>query len=245
MAKSDMIFGIRSVIEAIEAGKEVDKVLIKSDIAGELVLELLEKLKGSNIVVQRVPQERLNRVTQKNHQGVIAYISPVNYQPIEEVIAMTYEQGRSPLILILDQITDVRNFGAIARTAEIAGVDAIVIPAKGSVTINADSVKTSAGALMNIPVCRSMSLVSTIRYIKQSGIQIIAASEKAEMRYTSTDLTIPTAIVMGAEDKGVSTPVMALVDTTMSLPQYGTISSLNVSVAAGIIIYEALRQRGL
>lgn len=238
-----MIFGIRAVAEAISAGKEVDKILIRKDLSGELAGELFALIKGSDIVVQRVPQEKLNSITRKNHQGVIAFISPINYQPIEEIVASLYEQGKVPFVLVLDHLTDVRNFGAIARTAECAGVDAIIIPSKGSVSVTADAVKTSAGALMNIPVCRVASLYNTVKYLKSSGLQVLGASEKATKNYTDADMTLPLALVMGAEDKGISTEILSLVDTSVSLPQYGKIASLNVSVAAGVMIYEVLRQR--
>lgn len=238
-----MIFGIRAVAEAISAGKEVDKILIRKDLSGELAGELFEMLRGSNIVVQRVPQEKLNSITRKNHQGVIAFISPINYQPIEEIVASLYEQGKVPFILVLDHLTDVRNFGAIARTAECAGVDAIIIPSKGSVSVTADAVKTSAGALMNIPVCRVQSLYGCVKYLKECGLQVVGASEKSNINYTNADMTTPLALVMGAEDKGISTEILSLADTTVSLPQYGKIASLNVSVAAGVMIYEVLRQR--
>lgn len=244
MAKdSDMIFGIRAVTEAIEAGKEIDKIIVKTDLSGELSGELFSLLKERGITAQRLPLERLNYITRKNHQGVIAFISPVNYQPLEEIVASVYERGEVPLILVLDHITDVRNFGAIARTAECAGVHAVVIPSRGSVSVTADAVKTSAGALMTLPVCRPQSLTDAVKYMKSCGLQVLAASEKADERYTSADMGVPTVLVMGAEDKGVSDQVLALVDKTISLPQYGTIASLNVSVAAGVIIYEALRQR--
>ena len=240
---SDMIFGIRAVAEAISAGKEVDKILIRKDLSGELATELFALIKGTDITVQRVPQEKLNSITRKNHQGVIAFISPIHYQPVDEIIASLYEQGRVPFFLVLDHLTDVRNFGAIARTAECAGVDAIIIPSKGSVSVTADAVKTSAGALMNIPVCRVPSLYNTVKNLKASGLQVLGASEKATKDYTEADMTLPLALVMGAEDKGISTEILSLVDTTVSLPQYGKIASLNVSVAAGIMIYEVLRQR--
>lgn len=238
-----MIFGIRAVAEAISAGKEVDKILIRKDLTGELAGELFEMLRGSNIVVQRVPQEKLNSITRKNHQGVIAFISPINYQPVEEIVASLYEQGKVPFIIVLDHLTDVRNFGAIARTAECAGVDAIIIPSKGSVSVTADAVKTSVGALMNIPVCRVQSLYNCVKYLKDCGLRIMGASEKSNINYTDADMTTPLALVMGAEDKGISTEILSLTDTTVSLPQYGKIASLNVSVAAGVMIYEVLRQR--
>lgn len=243
--REDMVFGIRAVIEAVEAGKEIDRVLLKRDFSGELAGELLTVLKNAGIRPQRVPVEKLNAITRKNHQGVIAYISPVNYQPLEEIIASVYDKGETPFIVVLDHITDVRNFGAIARTAECAGVHAVVIPSRGSVSVTADAVKTSAGALLTLPVCRPRSLEDAVKYMKSCGLQIITASEKADKTYTEADMTLPTAIIMGAEDKGVSPSLTVLSDNSISLPQFGKIASLNVSVATGILLYEVVRQRKL
>lgn len=241
--REDMVFGIRAVIEAVEAGKEIDRVLLKRDFSGELAGELFAVLKDNGIRPQRVPVEKLNVITRKNHQGVIAYISPVNYQPIEEIIASVYDRGETPFIVVLDHITDVRNFGAIARTAECAGVHAVVIPSRGSVTVTADAVKTSAGALLTLPVCRPKSLEDAVKYMKSCGLQIVTASEKASTNYTKADMTLPTAIIMGAEDKGVSATLSAISDVAVSMPQFGKIASLNVSVATGILLYEVVRQR--
>lgn len=241
--REDMVFGIRAVIEAVEAGKEIDRVLLKRDSSGELAGELFAVLKDNGIRPQRVPVEKLNAITRKNHQGVIAYISPVNYQPIEEIIASVYDRGETPFIVVLDHITDVRNFGAIARTAECAGVHAVVIPSRGSVTVTADAVKTSAGALLTLPVCRPKSLEDAVKYMKSCGLQIVTASEKASTNYTKADMTLPTAIIMGAEDKGVSATLSAISDVAVSMPQFGKIASLNVSVATGILLYEVVRQR--
>lgn len=241
--REDMVFGIRAVIEAVEAGKEIDRVLLKRDFSGELAGELFAVLKDNGIRPQRVPVEKLNAITRKNHQGVIAYISPVNYQPIEEIIASVYDRGETPFIVVLDHITDVRNFGAIARTAECAGVHAVVIPSRGSVTVTADAVKTSAGALLTLPVCRPKSLEDALKYMKSCGLQIVTASEKASTNYTKADMTLPTAIIMGAEDKGVSATLSAISDVAVSMPQFGKIASLNVSVATGILLYEVVRQR--
>lgn len=238
-----MVFGIRAVIEAVEAGKEIDRVLLKRDFSGELAGELFAVLKDNGIRPQRVPVEKLNAITRKNHQGVIAYISPVNYQPLEEIIASVYDRGETPFIVVLDHITDVRNFGAIARTAECAGVHAVVIPSRGSVTVTADAVKTSAGALLTLPVCRPKSLEDAVKYMKSCGLQIVTASEKASTNYTKADMTLPTAIIMGAEDKGVSATLSAISDVAVSMPQFGKIASLNVSVATGILLYEVVRQR--
>ncbi len=238
-----MIFCTRAIIEDIEADKEIDKLLLRKDLQGDLSKELIVLAKNRGITVQRVPSERLDRYTRKNHQGAIAFLSAISYEHIEDIVPFLYEEGKDPFILLLDGITDVRNFGAIARTCEVAGVDAIVIPAKGSVTVNADAVKTSAGALLKIPVCKEPNLTDVIKYLKNSGIKVVAASERSSQLYTATDYTGPIAIVMGAEDTGVSTENLRLVDEMVKIPQYGTIGSLNVSVAAGILIYEAIRQR--
>lgn len=243
--EKDMIFGIRAVIEAVQAGKEIDKVLMRRDMTSELTRELFSVLNGIEVPVQKVPIEKLNKITMKNHQGVIAFISPVTYQRIEDIIPTIYEEGRMPFIVVLDGITDVRNFGAIARTCECAGVDAIVVPLKGGAALNGDAVKTSAGALLSIPVCREANLGNAIKYLSNSGLRIVAASEKSEKNYTKTSAAEPIAIVMGAEDFGVSPDHLRLCDEMLSIPMLGAIDSLNVSVAAGVLIYEVVRQRQL
>lgn len=242
-SSGDYIFGTRAVIEAVKAGKDIDKILVKKNIESELVSELFAELKGLEIPIQRVPVEKLNRITMKNHQGVIAYISAVTYQKIEDIIPSLYEEGKTPFILLLDGITDVRNFGAIARTCECAGVDAIVVPSTNSAGINADAIKTSAGALHKLPVCRERSLKEAIIYLKNSGVKVIAASEKSSDIYTGIDYNVPIAIVMGAEDTGVAAEHLRICDDLVKLPMQGSIASLNVSVAAGVLIYEVLRQR--
>ncbi len=238
-----MIFGIRAVIEAVQAGKEIDKILVRRELQSDLSKELFSVLKGSDIPVQRVPAERLDRFTRKNHQGVIAFISAITYHKLEDIIPFVYEQGKSPFIVLLDGITDVRNFGAIARTCECAGVDAIVIPSKGSVTVNADAMKTSAGALHVIPVCKEKSINEAIRFLKDSGVLVVAATEKATDNYTGVTYDGPVAIVMGAEDTGVSMDNLRICDQMVKIPQFGTIGSLNVSVATSILVYEVVRQR--
>ena len=245
MKESEMVFGIRAVIEAIQAEKEIDKVLVRRDLQGELAKELLELARERMIQVQRVPSERLDRYTRKNHQGVIAFMSAVIYQHLEDILPSIYEEGRDPFIVLLDGVTDVRNFGAIARTCECAGVDAIVIPAKGSATVNADAIKTSAGALHVIPVCKEKSINSAIRFLQQSGVRVYAASEKSADIYTHVCYDGPTAIIMGAEDTGVSAENLRICDGMIKIPQFGTIGSLNVSVASSILIYEVVRQRML
>lgn len=242
--KNEMIFGVRAVIEAIQAGKEIDRILIKRDIQSDLSKELFAVVKGTMIPVQRVPVERINRITRKNHQGVVAFISSITYQKTEDIVPILFEQGKNPLLIMLDGITDVRNFGAIARTCECAGVDAIVIPSKNSVSANADAIKTSAGALYKLPVCREQNLTQTIKFLKDSGFKIVAATEKGDYDYTKANYNDPVCIIMGAEDTGVPYEHLALCDEWIKIPMLGTIESLNVSVAAGILIYEAVKQRG-
>ena len=241
--KNEMIFGLRAVIEAIQAGKEIDKILIRKDIQSELSKELFAAIKNTTVPVQKVPIERLNRITRKNHQGVVAFISPVTYQRTEDLVPFLFEQGKTPLFIMLDGVTDVRNFGAIARTCECAGVDAIIIPSKNSVSVNADAIKTSAGALHTLPVCREHNLVGTVKYLKESGFRIVAATEKGDYDYTEANYKDPLCIIMGAEDTGVSYDNLALCDEWVKIPLFGNIESLNVSVAAGILIYEAVKQR--
>ncbi len=243
LERDEYIFGIRPVIEAIEAGKEIDKVLLRKDLQGELAKELFDVIHRYGIVTQRVPADKIDRITRKNHQGVLAILSAVSYDSLENLVPRLYEEGRMPFLVILDGVTDVRNFGAIARTCECAGADAIVIPRKGGVSVCGDAVKTSAGALNYLPVCREKSIVNAVKFLKDNGYQIVGASEKATMNYTEGDYAGPVAIVMGAEDVGIDPGVLRQCDTLVSIPQNGRIGSLNVSVAAGILIYEVVRQR--
>lgn len=238
-----MIFGTRAVIEAIQAGKEVDKILMRRDLQNDLSRELFNIVKTTNIPVQRVPQEKLDRLTRKNHQGVIAFISAVTYQTLEDIVPFLYEEGKVPLILLLDGITDVRNFGAIARTCECAGADAIVIPTHNSVSVNADAVKTSAGALMSLPVCKEQSITEAIKFLQNCGYKVFAATEKATQDYTASDFSVPTAIVMGGEDRGISMDNLRICDEMIKIPILGSIGSLNVSAAAAVLMYEVVRQR--
>ena len=245
MGDKNFIFGIRTVIEAVNADKEIDKVLIKTGLNNELSSELFVLLRERGIPYQFVPEQKINRVTRKNHQGVLAFISPVTFYNIEETVTRLFEEGKNPLIIVLDGITDVRNFGAIVRVAECAGVDAILIPTKASVQINADAVKTSAGALHHVTICRTNNLIKSISNIKNSGLQIMSATEKASENYYTTDFKNPTAIIMGAEDKGISKELLKISDYLIKIPIFGNIKSLNVSVSAGILIYEAVKQREL
>ncbi|HAN18606.1 MAG: 23S rRNA (guanosine(2251)-2'-O)-methyltransferase RlmB [Bacteroidetes bacterium GWC2_33_15] len=241
--ETEFIFGIRSVIEAIKADKLIDKLMIRRGLTGELSHELLNLVKEYQIPYQLVPNERINRVTQKNHQGVVAFISPIEFQNIEQIVPSLFEAGKTPLLVILDKVTDVRNFGAITRTCECAAANAIIIPEKGSARISGDAVKTSAGALHKIPVCRVQNLAQTIKFLKSSGIQVVAATEKAADLYYEIDFSLPTAILLGAEDKGVEVEYLRISDKLVKIPVLGEIESLNVSVAAGILMYEAVKQR--
>ncbi len=238
-----MIFGIRAVIEAIEAGKDIDRLLIKKDLQGDLSRELFAAMKGLDIPVQRVPIEKLNRITRKNHQGVIAFTTQITYQHVSDLVPTIFEQGRDPFFVLLDGVTDVRNFGAIARTCECAGADAIIIPSKNSVSVNADAIKTSAGALHTLPVCRENQISQTLKYLKNCGIRIAAATEKGDLDYTRGNYSGPVCLVMGAEDKGIPQEHLALCDEWVRIPILGHIQSLNVSVAAGVLIYEIVKQR--
>lgn len=243
MDKNDYIYGIRPVIEAIEAGKDIDKVLVKKDLSGDLINELYELVKRYRILIQRVPLEKINRITRKNHQGVLAVLSSVTYSNISNVMPEIYENGRMPFLVALDGITDVRNFGAIARTCECAGVDAVVIPERHSVSVSGDAMKTSAGALNYLQVCRERSMQGALEYLKKNGCKIVGASGKTKKTYTDVDYSVPTVIVMGSEDTGMTPEVEAVCDELVTIPEYGQINSLNVSVAAGIMMYEVVRQR--
>jgi len=239
----NMIFGLRPIIEALKSGKQIDKLLVQNGLKNELFGEMMSLLKKHNVVYQYVPVEKLNRLTSKNHQGVVGYISSIEYSKIEKVLPMVFDAGKTPLILILDRITDVRNFGAIARTAECVGVDAIVIPARGAAQINADAIKTSTGALHKIPVCKEDNLKDVILYLRESGLQVIACTEKTTDMYYAQDYTLPVAIMMGSEEDGISPEFLKLADAHAKIPLMGKIGSLNVSVAAGVILYEAVKQR--
>lgn len=243
MAKDNFIYGIRPVIEAVKSGKEIDKILIQAGLKGEGIRQLQHLIRELDIPFQFVPIDKLNRLSHQNHQGVIAYISEISYHSLDSVIPFIYEQGRIPLLLALDRITDVRNFGAIARTAECAGTDAIIIPAKGSAMINSDAIKTSAGALYKLPVCRSQDMKESIRFLKNSGIRLFAATEKAGSLYTSVDFTMPMVLILGSEENGISEEYLKMTDERIRIPLQGEIGSLNVSVTAGILLFEILRQR--
>ncbi len=240
---NQQVFGIRAVIEAIDSGKEIESLYIQKGISGDLFRELKKRIDQLEIKYQYVPVEKLNRLTPKNHQGVVAFISPISFHKVEDLIPFIYENGETPLLLVLDRITDVRNFGALARTAECAGVHGIIIPLKESAAIHSDSIKTSAGALFKIPVCRVHSLKKAVEYMQESGLQVIGCTEKNDESLYTVDFTVPSAVVMGSEEDGISNELMRILDRFAKIPLKGEIESLNVSVAAGVVLYEAVRQR--
>lgn len=239
----NFIFGLHPINEAIKTGKEINKVLVKNNLSTSTAQELIAEIRRKGINIQYVPQEKLDKICKHKHQGIIAYISPIKYQNLEEIIIKTQNENKLPLILILDGITDVRNFGAIARTGECAGISAIVIPSSGSAKISEEAIKTSAGALYNIPICKMDNLVDTVLLLNQMDIEVIAITEKAERLIYELDLTIPCALILGSEDKGISNTLIKRADKKAKIPMYGKTSSLNVSVSAALVIYEAIRQR--
>ena len=241
--EKNYIFGIRAIIEAVEAGKTIDKLFIQKGLHNDLFAELWKLVREKRINYKHVPLEKINRLTRKNHQGVFAFISPIDFHNIEDVIPKLYEEGKNPLVLVLDRITDVRNFGAIARTAECAGVDTILIPEQNAAAINADAIKTSAGALHKVTVCRTWNLKLALQFMKESGIQLIGCTEKTQDDMYKPDYTTPTAIIIGSEEDGVSPEFLKMCDARAKIPMNGKIASLNVSVATGVILYEAIRQR--
>lgn len=244
MQNEHQIFGIRAIIEAIQAGKEIDKVFIQKEAQGDLMQELMKTLKKNNVNFSYVPVEKLNKLSKfNNHQGAVASIAPIKFVTMEELVEGVLENKQNPLFLILDQLSDARNFGAIIRTAECTGVDGIIIQKQGSAPVNGDTVKTSAGAVFNIPICKVDHIKDAVFYLQGSGITTVAATEKTENNIYDIDFTKGIAIIMGSEDKGVNPSVLKIIDEKAKLPMYGTISSLNVSVACGAFLYEAVRQR--
>ncbi len=243
--KQEMIYGIHPVIEAINSDKEVEKVLVQKGLQSSTLKELMALLKERDVPYQFVPPEKINRVSRKNHQGVIAFVSPIHFFNIENLMPGIYEQGREPFILVLDRITDVRNFGAVLRTAECSGVDAVVIPSKNTAQLNSDTIKSSAGAIFKVPVCRSDNLKTTLDFLKNSGLKVVASTEKSESTLFDPKLTGPLAIIMGSEGDGVSEEYLKRSDLKVKIPILGEIESLNVSVATGVILYEVVRQRAL
>lgn len=240
---NNLLYGIRPVIEAIQAGREIDRLMLQTGLKGEQLPELRKLLNENNIPFQYVPVEKLNRITRANHQGVVCFVSPIAFQPIENLLMSVYEKGETPLFLMLDRITDVRNLGAIARSAECAGVHGLIIPDRGGAPISSDAMKTSAGALSVLPVHRSSNLKITLDYLKESGLSIVAASEKGDMPYYETTYREPMVLIMGSEEDGVSPEYLRRCDKVVNIPMRGTIGSLNVSVAAGILLFEIMKSQ--
>jgi 23S rRNA (guanosine2251-2'-O)-methyltransferase len=237
----DFVFGTQSVLETLRSNQEIDKIILQKEIKHFDEIELIARQRG--VPIQRVPAEKLGRITMKNHQGAIAFVSPVNFAKLSNVVTDTFEKGEVPLVLMLDRVTDVRNFGAICRSAECSGVHALVIPTRGGAQLNGDAMKTSSGALNFIPVCRETDLINTVTYLKNSGFQVVACTEKTNETMYSSDYSVPTAIVMGSEEDGISDAILKLCDHKVKIPLKGRVESLNVSVATAIILYEVVRQR--
>ena len=242
MEKNTEIYGIRAVIEAINSSKDIDKVFIQTGLKGKLIGQLESLIRKNKINFSYVPTQKLDRLSKKNHQGVIARIAPIKFYSIDS-FSEVLEKSNNPFVLILDQINDVRNFGAIIRTAEISGVDGIIIQNSSSAPVNSDTIKTSAGAIFNIPICKVNHIKDAIYHLQSMNISIISASEKSEKNIYDVDLKVPLAIIMGSEQKGINKSVINLSNESVKLPMYGKIESLNVSVACGIFLYEVVRQR--
>lgn len=243
--EAEILCGIRPLLEAIEAGTEIDKIYLQQNLQGQLFKELWDTLKTSKLPYAVVPKSRLDKFTRKNHQGVVAHISAVTSVDLKEVVQSTFEKGEDPLIVILDRVSDVRNFGAIARTADAVGAHAIVATTKNSASVNLDAMKASAGALNHLPLCKESNLNETVTWLQMSGIRVVSCSEKTQTNSFDSDLTGPLAIIMGSEDKGVAPERLKASDLVVKLPMLGKVGSLNVSVAAGAVLYEVVRQRML
>lgn len=242
-SKTGLVFGVHPVMEALQSGKTVEKVFLRQGMQGEFMSGLLPMLQQRHVPFQFVPVQKLNRMTGGIHQGIIALISEVEFTDLGELIPFVFEKGAMPALVVLDSITDVRNMGAIARSAVCAGLDAIVIPSAGSAQLNADAIKASSGALHSITVCREQKLAEAVKFIHDSGIQVVAASEKGSEVFYNADFTKPVAFVLGSEDKGIDPGILRMADKIVKIPLYGSIGSLNVSVAAAVLFYEMVRQR--
>ena len=243
MKNNDIVFGTRPVLEAINSGKTLEKLFIQKNLKKEILEKIKSKLSNKKINISYVPKEKLNRITKKNHQGIICYISPISYQPIEEIIQRVFEKGKDPFVIILDRITDTRNFGAISRVADASGVDAIIIPEKESAIITSDSIKTSAGAINYIPICKVKSLRNTANFLKESGLKLVSCTEKGDTKFYDEDLTSPCCIILGSEKDGISNSLMDISDERLNIPMKGNVESLNVSSSASVILFEVVRQR--
>ncbi|WMX14762.1 23S rRNA (guanosine(2251)-2'-O)-methyltransferase RlmB [Aureispira sp. CCB-E] len=241
--KDKLIYGRHPIMDSIHNGMSIDKIMLSQAVKGDYEKELRTLCKERNIPLHIVPKDRISNITQKNHQGVLGFLSYIEYQLIEDVFPLIYEKGEVPLVVVLDSITDVRNMGAIARSAEAMGAHALIVPFKKTAQINAEALKTSAGALSKIPVCRTASLGNVIDYLLMNGVQVVAADLRGKEMLDELDMTMPTAIVMGAEDEGVRPHILRKATSWFKIPMMGTTDSFNVSVAAGIVLYEAIRQR--
>lgn len=241
--ENNMFFGIHPVQELCRAGKDIEKIFVQSGLKSPQLAEIMAYAKAHNVPVQHVPVEKLNRLTRKNHQGIVAFTCQISYQLLEEVVSMAYDEGKMPFIVILDRVTDVRNFGAIARTCYAAGVDAIVVPSRGAALINGDAMKTSAGALSLINVCRVDNIKDAIDYLKSCGLKVLAFSEKGRHSIWRYDMSGPLAVIMGSEEDGISEAYLKRADEHLIIPMVGYIDSLNVSVATGIVCFEVVHQR--
>jgi 23S rRNA (guanosine2251-2'-O)-methyltransferase len=242
---NNLLYGIRPVMEAISAGREIDRLMLQQGLKGELLPELRKLMSENSIPFQYVPIEKLNRLVRGNHQGVVCFVSPIAFQPIENLLMSVFEKGETPLFVMLDRITDVRNLGAIARSAECAGAHGLIIPERGGAPISSDALKTSAGALSVLPVHRSSNLKNTLDYLKESGLSIVAASEKGDLPYYEATYREPMVLILGSEEDGVSPEYLKRCDQVVSIPMRGSIGSLNVSVAAGILLFEILKSQTL
>lgn len=238
-----MIYGTHAILEALQDCKPIDQILIKKQSDNEQIREIIYLARKQNVTIKSVPIEKLNKITRKTHQGIIAFMSPIEFQDLEQVVPTLFEKGENPFLVVLDQVCDVRNFGAITRTCECMGVHAIVIPQKGSAQIGADAVKTSAGALFKIPICKVHSLKGAISFLQESGIQVICAAEKFSENCYDKDFTQPVALIFGSEEYGIESSIIDMADGCVKIPMTGEISSLNVSAATAMCVYEVCRQR--
>lgn len=243
MNRKDLIFGTRAVIEAILSGRQIEKIFIQNGLSNELNRELHAAIKTNKVPFTYVPIEKLNRISSRNHQGVICMLSPIEYASLDAIIHDTYSKGGEPFLLVIDRITDVRNFGAIIRTAECLGINTVVISEKGNAPITGDTMKTSAGALNYMPVCREKDLKKSVSFLQENGIRVVACTEKASKNLNEIDLSGPVALILGSEEDGISDSLLRQADDLGKIPMKGQIGSLNVSVAAGVALYEAMRQR--
>ncbi|MCQ2959749.1 MAG: 23S rRNA (guanosine(2251)-2'-O)-methyltransferase RlmB [Bacteroidales bacterium] len=243
MEHQEMIYGCHAILEALQECKPIDQILIKKQSDNEQIREIIFRARKQNVTIKSVPIEKLNKLTRKAHQGIIAFMSPIEFQDIEQIVPSIFEKGGNPFFVILDQVCDVRNFGAITRTCECMGVDAIIVPQKGSAQIGADAIKTSAGALFKIPICKVRSLKGAVAFLQESGIQVVCVSEKFSENCYDADLTQPIALVFGAEENGIESSIIEMANSSIKIPMQGEISSLNVSAATAMCVYEVCRQR--